>query len=79
MLGQESKNMEIGDKVMTVNEILSLFEKAVGMKANINFISTPAGDQEKNIGDYRFGNMLLGGGKYREIEIGIFEQIRDIT
>ena len=51
MLGQESKNMEIGDKVMTVNEILSLFEKVVGMKANINFISTPAGDQEKNIGD----------------------------
>jgi UDP-glucuronate 4-epimerase len=67
-----------GDKVMNVNEIVSICEKVIGNKANIKFVKTPVGDQEKTIGNFGYAKKIIGVEKYTAIEFGIHQQFKQM-
>ena len=67
-----------GNKLMNVNEIVSLCEKIVGKKANIKYVETPVGDQEKTIGNSSYAEKFTGIKKYTDIEYGINEQFKQM-
>lgn len=67
-----------GNKAVSVNEIVSICENVVGKKAQIQFVPTPIGDQEKTIGDIDKTEKILGVSQYTGIEFGIREQFKEI-
>jgi nucleoside-diphosphate-sugar epimerase len=67
-----------GNRVVTVNEIVSICENVVGKKAKINFVPTPVGDQDKTVGNIERAENLLGIKKYTSVEFGIKEQFTEM-
>jgi nucleoside-diphosphate-sugar epimerase len=67
-----------GNKVVSVNEIVSICENVVGKKALVQFVPTPIGDQEKTIGNIKQAEKILGVTQYTTVEFGIREQFKEL-
>ena len=67
-----------GNKVVSVNEIVSICENVVGKKALVQFVPTPIGDQERTIGNIDQAENILGISQYTNIEFGIQEQFKQL-